>query len=107
MQRTRKELEEQRKELLQKVKELSPWMEGSVVLTARRCGKKNCSCHSGGHKHPVMYITGKEKGKTVSVYVPRGWEAEARGWVENHRLLKKLIRDISDIQKQILKLREK
>jgi hypothetical protein len=54
-----------------------------------------------------MYITGKEKGKTVSVYVPRGWEAEARRWVENHRLLKKLIRDISDIQKQILRLREK
>ena len=61
----------------------------------------------GAALNPKRFPTGKEKGKTVSVYVPRGWEAEARKWVENHRLLKKLIRDLSDIQKQILRLREK
>ena len=106
MKTTKKELEKQREELLRRISGLSPWLEGSVVVTARRCGKKKCACHHEGPKHPVMYITGKEKGKTVSLYVPRGLEAEARVWAENYKHLKKLIRDISNIQKEIVRLRE-
>jgi hypothetical protein len=58
-----------------------------------------------GPKHPVMYLTSKRQGKTVSVYVPRGLEAEVRTWVENYRKAKELIRTISDVQKEIIRLR--
>jgi hypothetical protein len=53
-----------------------------------------------------MYLTGKEKGRTVALYVPRKMEAEARRWSENYRQLKQLLRKISEVQRQILRLRE-
>ena len=92
--------------LLQKMAPLHPWIEGSLVSTSRFCGKKNCACHHGGLKHPVLYVTWKEKGKTVSLYIPRKLENDVRRWVQNYRKLKELIRKVSDIQKQIVRLRE-
>lgn len=92
--------------LLKKVSDLSPWIEGTLVNTTRICGKKNCICHTGGKKHSVMYITWKENGKTVSLYVPKKLEPEIKRWVENYKGLKELIRKISNIQKDIVRLRE-
>ena len=77
-----------------------------MVATARRCGKKGCACQRGGAKHPVLYVTGKEKGKTVSLYVPRAMEAEVRTWAANYRKLKALLKEIDGVSKAILRLRE-
>ena len=78
-----------------------------MVSTARRCGKKSCACQRGGAKHPVLYLTGKEGGKTVSLYVPRAMEAEVRQWAANRRKLKALLKEIDEVGKAILRLREK
>jgi hypothetical protein len=91
---------------IQKIATLHPWIEGSLVSTSRFCGKKNCSCHHGVAKHPVLYVTWKEKGKAVSLYIPKGLENGVRRWVQNYRMLKELTREVSDIQKQIVRLRE-
>lgn len=73
---------------------------------ARKCGKKTCACHRGGPKHPALFITWKEAGKTVSLYVPRNLEDTVREWSRNFKRLKGLIRQISDIQKEMIRLRE-
>lgn len=102
----KKELEKRREELVGRMSELSPWIQGSVVVVQRVCGQKGCACHRGGKKHPAMYLTGKEEGKTVALYVPRKLEAEARVWAGNYKKLKKLVREVSEVQRQILKLRD-
>ena len=84
---------------------LGSWIEGTLVSTDRTCGKKSYACMNQGSKHPVMYITGKEKGKTVSLYIPRKLEAEVSTWVNNYRKAKELIRKISNVQKEIIRLR--
>jgi hypothetical protein len=99
-------LETKQLKSLQKITTLRPWIEGSLVSTSRFCGKKNCACHHGGPRHPVLYVTWKEKGKTISLYIPRKLESDVRRWVQNYRKLKELIREVSDIQKQIIRLRE-
>lgn len=106
MKHSRKELEKRREELVQQIRRLSPWIQGSVVVVTRVCGQPGCACHHGGKKHPAMYLTGKEQGRTVALYVPRKMEAEARVWADHYKQLKKLIRKISDVQRQILRLRE-
>ena len=63
MKSLRRTLETKQLKLLQKITTLNPWIEGSLVSTSRFCGKKNCACHHGGSKHPVLYVTWKEKGK--------------------------------------------
>lgn len=101
----RDKLESHRRELMRQLSTLGPWIEGTLVSTVRTCGKKRCACMNQGPKHPVMYITGKEKGKTVSLYIPRKLEAEVSRWVNNYRKAKELIRKISNVQKEIIRLR--
>ncbi len=102
----RARLQARRKRLMCRLGALGPWVQGSLVSTSRRCGKKSCACHRGGARHPVLYITGKENGKTVSLYVPRAMEAEVRTWAANYRKLKALLKEIDGVGKAILRLRE-
>ena len=106
MKAIKQSLEAKRLKALRKIHTLITWIEGSLVSTSRFCGKKNCLCHQGGPKHPVLYVTWKANGKTVSLYVPRRLEPEVTQWVQNYKKLKDLIREISEIQKQIIRLRE-
>jgi hypothetical protein len=106
MNRRKQLLGSQRGRLLQRISKFSPWIEGTLVTTNRFCGRKNCACHTGGQKHPVMYVTWKENGKTVSLYVPKQLEAEVKSWVANYKKLKEVVRQISNIQKDIVRLRE-
>ena len=100
------QLQTKRQNLLRQLQNLDPWIEGSLVSTSRKCGKKNCVCHHNGPKHPVLFVTGKEAGKTVCLYIPRQLEAEVKQWVQNYKKLKALIRQISEVQKEIIRLRE-
>ncbi len=106
MRLSRPQLQAKRLSLLRQIQDLGPWIEGTLVTTARKCGKDNCACHRQGPKHPVLFITWKEAGKTVSLYIPRYLEAEVKQWTENYKRLKDLIRQISEVQKQIVRLRE-
>ncbi len=103
---TRGTLETRRHRFVNQIASLGPWIEGTFVATSRRCGKKNCACHQGGTKHPVLYLTWKENGKTRSLYVPKRWEREVRTWVDNYKKLKTLIREVTLLQRQRIGLRE-
>jgi len=103
---TYRTLEAQRRRLISKVTSVDPWIEGTFVSTSRRCGKKNCACHQGGIKHPVLYLTWKENGKTFSLYVSKRWEIDVRRWTENYKKLKVLIREVTLLQRQMIGLRE-
>ncbi len=106
MKQKKNALGKKRDNLLGKVAGFSPWIEGTLVNTTRICGRKNCVCHTSGQKHPVMFVTWKENGKTVSLYVPKKLESEVRKWGENYKRLKEIIRKMSNIQKDIVRLRE-
>jgi len=106
MKATLRTLEAKRSRFVNKITSLDPWIEGTFVSTSRRCGKKNCACHHGGAKHPVLYLTWKESGKTLSLYVPKRWEREVRTWVENYKKLKALIRQVTLLQRQVIGFRE-
>ena len=107
MDKPRIRLEARQKDLMRQLSQVGPWMEGTLVSTTRFCGKDNCACRrEAKFKHPVMFVTGKEDGKTVSLYIPRNREAEVRIWVKNYKKAKELMRAISDVQKQIVRLRE-
>ena len=106
MKSLRSQLYRKRLSFLRQIPNLGPWIEGTLVTTSRKCGKNNCACHHKGPKHPVLFVTWKEAGKTVSLYIPRHLEAEVKQWTENYKKLKALLRQISEVQKQIVRLRE-
>lgn len=102
----RQQLQARHRELIREMKKIGRWIEGTVVCTQRICGTSGCVCRRNGPKHPAMFITGKDHGKTVCLYVPRKLESQAREWSQNYKMLKGLIRALSDVQKQIIRLRD-
>ena len=75
----------QRERLLQEIQELVPQaLLGSLSETYRRCGNRNCRCHTGGPKHgPHLYVSYRgPAGKTTGYYVPEACHAAVRKGVE-------------------------
>ena len=106
MKNEKHKLELKRDGIIDEIKELIPWMEGTVVSTSKLCGKKNCVCLTEGKRHPVLYITRKVSGKTVTTHLPRTMESKVRQWTQNYKKLKDLIRDVSALQRQLLRMRD-
>lgn len=79
---------------VKQLKARGPVLGASLVEIAKHCGRPGCHCQTGA-KHVGCYLTFAVKGKTQTVYVPQDLVKEVRAWIEEHRRLKHLTREIS------------
>jgi len=87
---------------LKKLAGPKPFVAASLNEVAVRCGRKGCHCATGeGHRR--WHLTLKQEGKTVTFYVPKHRLAEVREWVKEHRRIKFLLREISDLSVGLLR----
>jgi hypothetical protein len=96
-------LEKRRDAKLRQLKELGPVLQGSIATLKTTCGKSNCKC-ARGEKHTSTVLSKKVDGKTKSLYVPNDMVAEAKKWVQENKKLRKLQKEISAYNEQILRL---
>jgi hypothetical protein len=75
----------------------TPVLAASLIHFHRSCGVPSCHCMKGGAKHPSQHLTFMDRGKTRSVYVPVDLLPEVRTWIAEHRRLKLLLREISQL----------
>lgn len=73
-----------------------PLLAASLVEIAKHCGREGCHCQSGA-KHVGHYLTFAVEGKTRTVYVPRDLVKEVQAWIREHKRLKQLAREISQL----------
>ena len=106
MKSEKERLEAEIRELTKQLRRVGPFIGDTVSVVFRKCGKPACACHRDGPRHPAMFVTWKEDGKTLTLYVPRKLEGEVRQWAAHHQALKDLIRKITELRKQIIRLRE-
>ena len=88
-----------RQRLTARIRQLAargPVLAASLVQIARRCGRPGCHC-TQGTLHVGHYLTYKVAGKTRTVYVPVDLVEEVRGWIAEHRRLRELTREISEL----------
>jgi len=74
----------------------SPVLAASLVSIRRACGNPNCRC-ARGQKHPGHYLTWKVKGKTHTAYVPVDLLPQVKQWTQEHRRLKQLSRQMTQL----------
>ena len=74
----------------------SPVLAASLVTLRRACGNPNCRC-ARGKKHLGHYLTWKVKAKTHTVYVPVDLVPQAKQWTQEHRRLKQLVRELTQL----------
>ena len=90
-----------------KIKELGnakPFISGSFIRTSRKCGNPNCQCANGGPKHPCCMLSSKVKGKTKGIYIPVAIADEVESWVKEHQRIKKILKEIDGMNKQIIRM---
>ena len=95
-------LEKRRDAKLKQLAGVGPLLQGSLGEIRVTCGNPNCRC-ARGHKHRSHILKREVRGKTQSLYVPVDMVEEARKWVEEHRRVKRLLTEISELNRSILK----
>lgn len=81
---------------VQKLAAQGPVLAASLVQIAKHCGREGCHCQTG-EKHVGHYLTLKVDGKTKTVYVPLDLLEEVQSWITEHKRLKLLVSEISQL----------
>lgn len=74
-----------------------PLLAASLVTVQRRCGKPTCRCAKDGPLHVSHQLTLKEHNTTRTVYVPVDLLDEVRSWIDEHKRLKRLRTEITQL----------
>jgi hypothetical protein len=83
--------------------EVGQLLAATLVETRIRCSRPGCRLCKQGRGHPTRFVTFSRKGRTVTVYVPKDDLEEVRGWVREHKRVKRLVGEISDLCVELLK----
>jgi hypothetical protein len=101
--KTTQELEAQRAVLLRQLRRAGPTIEGSIAMPSRKCGSATCECAQGVTKHRAMILCKKVNGRSVATYVPKELWKQAEDWNREHKRLKKVLKEMSAINEQIIR----
>ena len=81
---------------LRKLATRRPAVAASLVRITKYCGRRSCRCYRGD-KHVAYHLSYKIHQKTHVVYVPVDLLEEVRSWIDEHRRLKRLLQEISQL----------
>jgi hypothetical protein len=87
---------------LKRVRATRPLLAASLAVITKVCGNPSCHCQDGP-KHQAHHLTYKVRGKTHTVYVPVDFTEEVRSWIDEHRRLKRLLQEISQLSLELVR----
>jgi hypothetical protein len=88
--------------ILARLRTIGPFLEGSLTITTKRCGKPTCRCVEAGPIHDAAMLTWKEAGTTRTLHVPIALRKEVAAWVAEGKRLKELRHDMATAQRAFL-----
>jgi hypothetical protein len=90
------------KQALERIRKIKPFVQASLNITKKRCGNPRCRCVQEGPFHEVALLTWKEENRTRTLYVPMSLRQEVEQWVQEGKLLKRLVAEVSQAQREFL-----
>jgi hypothetical protein len=103
---SKKVLEERRAALLKRLADVGPFVQASFYSRKIKCGKPGCRC-AEGEPHEACVLTRKVRGKTNCTHVPRDLQDEVKAWADEHKRVKALMKQISDLSDEIIRIHVK
>src|SRR3989442_2193440 len=88
--------------ILARLRTVGPFLEGSLTISTKRCGRPTCRCATEGPLHETALLTWKEEQKTRTLYIPMAWRETVAAWVEEGKRLKQLSHAMSLVQRRVL-----
>jgi hypothetical protein len=98
---------EKGKRILARIRKVKPFVQASLSIRQIKCGKPTCRCAKEGPIHEAGLLTWKEKGRTRTLHVPAELRQEVETWIQEGRLLKSLMREMSQAQREVLLAKRK
>jgi hypothetical protein len=98
---------DQGKRALEHLRKIKPFIQASLNITKKRCGNPRCRCVQEGPLHEVALLTWKEEKRTRTLYVPIELRQEVERWVQEGKLLKRLVGEVSQAQREFLTSKKK
>ncbi|MCP4603865.1 MAG: hypothetical protein GY847_25655 [Proteobacteria bacterium] len=106
--KTSKALRQKRRTLLKKLPPLEEILRGSLIERYKRCGKPGCKCAKSSGHGPKYYLSvSKPKQKPEMDYVPLKYQTQVKQHLENFRLIKTILEELCEINRELLRRREK
>jgi hypothetical protein len=106
--RSTSSLRRRRKALLRKLPNLEEILKGSLIERYKPCGKPGCKCAKGLGHGPKYYLSISRAGQRPQMdYVPQEYHDQVEEYLANHRLVREIISEISQINQELLRRREK
>lgn len=93
---------DQGKRILERIRKVKPFIQASFTITKKRCGNPSCRCVKEGPIHEAALLTWKEGKRTQTLYVPVQFREEVAKWVQEGKILKRLIAKMSKAQREFL-----
>ena len=87
---------------LERLRKIKPFIQASLSITQKKCGNPHCRCSQEGPLHEVALLTWKEENRTHTLYVPMKLRQEVERWVQEGKLLKRLVAEVSQAQREFL-----
>lgn len=88
--------------ILARIRAIGPFLEGSLTVTTKRCGKPTCRCAEVGPIHEAALLTWKEAGRTRTLHVPIALRETVAAWVAEGKRLKALRHEMTTAQRTFL-----
>lgn len=101
-------LESKREQLYRKLMETGDFRRGTISVTYRKCGKKNCACAKEGHPgHGPLYLWNATiGGKSVAKNLKLGVEMDKyREETSNYKKSLLIFEELVEVNEQICNLR--
>lgn len=101
-------LERKRELLYQQLEEVGDFRRGTISVTYRKCGKKNCACAKDGHPgHGPLYLWNATiGGKSYAKNLKLGVEMEKyREETSNYKKTLSIFEELVEVNEQICNLR--
>jgi hypothetical protein len=90
------------KSILAQIRKIKPFVQASLTICQRRCGKRTCRCAQEGPIHEAALLTWKEGQQTRTIHVPADLRQEVARWVEEGKRLRSLMGEMSQAQRELL-----
>ena len=101
-------LRRKRKILISRLPPHDAILRGSLIKRYKRCGKPGCKCAGGRGHGPKYYLSVSQPGSTPRMdYSPQKYQEQAEEYVANFRKTKQLLEEISSINRELLRRRER
>jgi hypothetical protein len=102
-----KRLKKAKEGIIESAPNIGEVIRGTFRKVYLECIRENCKCHKGKkYRHGPFYRISYGKGKKIhTVYITKDKKEQAKMYTENYRKLWEAIEKISQINIQLLKIR--